>query len=548
MTGNIWRKEGEAAPEAAKRPGRGFLIFRSLILLVLLGVTAYGMVDSGLYGHDRWLPVAAGILCVVFLTLFVRRFYEDFPRFGWVLVALLAVLTGIKGLSMLWTISDTLTIQELLRSSMYLATFALSLAALTSARQLAPVMDASILIVAAVAVYGALQKIYPEQYPVSSLDGVRVDSFLDYPNTTAIILAMGALLVLSRMTQMRNAAVRGVYAALLLLLLTVLYLTVSRGGIASLGIGGIVLFALTGNRLQMLANSLLVALPGGWLLWRMFDTEGLLQAGASEQQTVEAGLSFRADLLISLVAAFVLQAGYALLVNRHELSRRTRRWIGIAAAAGAVVVLIAGLVGVASRYGGVGEAYGTLLNNPSDTQDTAERLTSISIGFRADYWEAAWQAWKERPLTGTGAGTFQYTWLEERDGFTGVKQVHNVYLEQGTETGVFAFLALVGFSGLLVGYVGLAAWRSESGDRRLLLAGLAAALTAYLVSSGFEWHWYIPPSTLLFFILGGAAVRAASMQERKPFEERAPAPEPETSGREDEYGEEGPEEDEPRQP
>jgi len=32
----------------------------------------------------------------------------------------------------------------------------------------------------------------------------------------------------------------------------------------------------------------------------------------------------------------------------------------------------------------------------------------------------------------------------------------------------------------------------------------------YLLSSAFEWHWYIPPSTLLFFFLAGVAVKVAS--------------------------------------
>src|SRR3982750_3563834 len=67
---------------------------------------------------------------------------------------------------------------------------------------------------------------------------------------------------------------------------------------------------------------------------------------------------------------------------------------------------------------------------------------------RANYWQVAWDEWKEHPLTGTGAGTFMYTWLENRPGFGGVKQVHNVYLEQGTETGIGAFLALTSFAAL----------------------------------------------------------------------------------------------------
>ena len=141
--------------------------------------------------------------------------------------------------------------------------------------------------------------------------------------------------------------------------------------------------------------------------------------------------------------------------------------------------------------------------------DFSQRLTPLSSNSRGKYWSVAWEEWKEHPLTGTGAGTFHYTWLENRPGLGSVRQVHNVYLEQGTETGIVAFLALAGFAGLLGAYL---AWKSSkaTGERRLLLAGLTAAVGLYLVHSALEWHWYIPPSTLFFFALAAVAVKFAS--------------------------------------
>ncbi|MDQ3429155.1 MAG: hypothetical protein M3479_04330, partial [Actinomycetota bacterium] len=95
-----------------------------------------------------------------------------------------------------------------------------------------------------------------------------------------------------------------------------------------------------------------------------------------------------------------------------------------------------------------------------------------------------------------------------------VKQVHNLYLEQGTETGIVAFLALLAFAALLLFYTARAAWRhGPEGEGRLLLAGLVAAITVYLASSVVEWHWYLPSSTLFFFVLAAAAVRLVRMEE-----------------------------------
>jgi hypothetical protein len=497
-----------------RRPGRLLAVFKGLVMLALLAATAYGMLDAGLYRDELWLPVAAGVLALLFVTLFVRGFYWDLPSVGILLVGLLAVLVAVKGLSMVWTISETETIKETLRSSMYLAAFLMALAALTSGRQVGSLIDASVFMVAAVAGYGLLQKISPIEYPVRSLDGIRMDSTLQYSNTTAVILAMGVVLALARLGTLRSFALRGLYAAITLSFFIALYLTVSRGGIGSLGIGLIVLFVITSGRLRMLADLLLLSLPGAWLWWQMQSLPGLLGTGVSRQQKIADGTLFRNDLIVALIVAFVLQAAYAILMNRYELSPVLRRRLGILVVAGGVLAVVSGAFVVVDGYGGPGQAYSTLLGDAKETGNAGQRLATLDISSRGDYWRVAWEAWKERPLTGTGAGTFQYTWLEDRPGFKGVKQVHNVYLEQGTETGLFAFVALLGFVVVLVGYTGRATWRSgPQGERQLLLAGLGSALMVYLVSSAFEWHWYLPASTLFFFILAAVAVKFASRED-----------------------------------
>jgi O-antigen ligase len=497
-----------------RRPGRLLAVFKGLVMLALLAATAYGMLDVGLYRDELWLPVAAGVLALLFVTLFVRGFYWDLPTVGILLVGLLAALVAVKGLSMVWTISETETIKETLRSSMYLAAFLMALAALTSGRQVGSLIDASVFMVAAVAGYGLVQKISPIEYPVHSLDGVRMDSTLGYANTTAVILGMGVVLALARMSTLRSFVLRGFYSAVTLSLFIALYLTVSRGGIGSLGIGLIILFIITSGRRRMFADLLLLSLPGAWLWWQMQSLPGLLGTGVSPQQKIADGALFRNDLILALILAFVLQAAYTILMNRYEPSPTFRRRLGILVVAGGVLAMTVGALVVVERYGGPGQAYSTLLGSANETGNAGQRLASLDISSRGDYWRVALAAWKERPLTGTGAGTFQYTWLEDRPGLKGVKQVHNVYLEQGTETGLFAFLALLGFVAVLVGYTGRAVWRSgPQGDRRLLLAGLGSALMVYLVSSAIEWHWYLPASTLFFFILAAVAVKFASRED-----------------------------------
>lgn len=527
--GNAGRLPGAArAGEGGKvrRPGRALAVFRAVVLLALLAVTAYGTIEGGLYGSELWLPVAAGILVVLLATLFVRGFYEDVPRVGWAMVALLAALVAIKGLSMIWTVSETETVEEILRSSMYLATFATALAAASpSGRQAGALADIAVLIVSAVAGYGLLQKISPIEYPVLSFDGVRIDSTLGYANTTAAVLGMGIVLSLGRMAGMRNAVFRGLYAALVLAFLVVLYLTISRGGLASLGVGGLLLLVLARERLQVVANLLLVGVPGGWLLWRMQNLEGLLLVDASEAQKVAAGAAFRNDLILALAVAFILQAGYSLLLERYEPTVQFRRLAWALVLGGAVLAVASGGFLVVDRYGGARQAYEKLTSNPAQTESAGRRLCSLSTGYRAEYWKVAWEDWKQHPLTGTGAGTFHYTWLQERSDTNDVRQVHNLYLEQLTEIGVFGFLALLGFVASLVGYTARAARRSSesAGENGPLLAGLVAALVVYLVSSILEWHWYIPAATLFFFVLAAVAARLAAGEDHAAEPSARPA-------------------------
>ncbi|MCA1688424.1 MAG: hypothetical protein LC714_07515, partial [Actinobacteria bacterium] len=367
---------GQENGEKGRRPGRLLAIFKAIVLLALAAIAAYGMLRSGLYTEDLWLPVATGVLALLFVTLFVRGYYQDMPRAGWVMVAFLAVLVGVKGLSMTWTISQAETINEVVRSSMYLAVFLVGFAALTSGRQVGPLMDISILMITALAGYGLLQKINPVEYPIVTFDNVRIDSTLGYGNSVAVVLGMGVVLALARTTVMRNALFRGLYAALMLAFLVTLYFTFSRGGIGSLGVGLILLFVLTRNRLQMLINLLLLCIPGIWLVSRARDLEGLVQAGLSGQQRLADGMAFGTDLILALAAAFVLQAGYTFLTNHYELMPWGRRALGGVVLVGVVLAVGAGAFAVVGRYGGIDQTYETLMSNPDRTENFSQRLTS----------------------------------------------------------------------------------------------------------------------------------------------------------------------------
>jgi O-antigen ligase len=213
----------------------------------------------------------------------------------------------------------------------------------------------------------------------------------------------------------------------------------------------------------------------------------------------------------------VLQAAYAYLVSRYELADVARRLLVAAVGVGAALAAAAFAVLLITGYGGIGAAARVIFSNPDQQGNAAQRLVSLGVGFRADYWRVGWDAWLQNPLTGTGAGTFQYTWLLDRPGVQGVKQIHNLYLEQLTETGIFAFLALIAFVTVLLAYTARAAWRRRpAGEERLLISGLVAAMVVYLLSSVVEWHWYLPAATLFFLVLAASSVRLAREDDEPP--------------------------------
>src|SRR4028119_1009035 len=100
----VGRASREAgSPEKGQTAGRSLTIFKSLVLVILMVVTLYGMLNRGLFGVELWLPVAVAILGLVFIvTLVVEGYVADVPRVAWMLVSLLAILLAVKGLSLTW--------------------------------------------------------------------------------------------------------------------------------------------------------------------------------------------------------------------------------------------------------------------------------------------------------------------------------------------------------------------------------------------------------------------------------------------------------------
>jgi hypothetical protein len=101
----------------------------------------------------------------------------------------------------------------------------------------------------------------------------------------------------------------------------------------------------------------------------------------------------------------------------------------------------------------------------------------------------AWTEYKEHPLVGSGAGTFEQFWQRDRPVGEAARDGHSLYLET---------LAQLGWPGLLVVLcmLGLPFAAAVAARREPLAAGAFGAYVAYVVHTGVDWDWEMPILTL----------------------------------------------------
>jgi O-antigen ligase len=123
-----------------------------------------------------------------------------------------------------------------------------------------------------------------------------------------------------------------------------------------------------------------------------------------------------------------------------------------------------------------------------------------SATARMDYWQAAWQLFKEKPLFGSGPGTFQIGYHRlKRPESEPTKLAHNDYLQQASDSGGAGACS---YAALILGSVVVLYQRLRHRKDRALLAlwlGVAGLAAQEVV----EFSLYIPALAWpLFLFLG----------------------------------------------
>lgn len=467
-----------------------------------LFVVAIGGAQGG-YFPTTWGWCVLAFAWIAGLSLIVRARLE-FGRLELAFLASLLLVVGWTALSISWSSDVEQSVLEVQRGLVYLlGVFAALLVVRTGT---VPHLLGGLL---AGIVWLSTQALASRLFPGSGRGSEeiivnRLAEPIGYANALGIFIVMGMFLALGFAVHGKGLAGRAAAASALPILLTTAYFTYSRGAALALAAGLIAVVAFDRRRLTLLTSGVIVALPAAAAVWLASRAPGLTSASAPRALVADEGRELAITLIVLAVGAAFIALLVGMIERRVRVPRPARRAYG-ALLSCAAVVLVAGTV---IHHGGPGplvrSAYQNL--NPdlpiraTDPDDLNSRLVSLG-NQRIRYYRVALREHERHPWMGTGAGTFEQSWLRHRPTTEQVRDAHSLYLETLAELG-WPGLALLGFM-LAVPLVGAVRAR-----RHPLAAGVFGAYAAYLVHAGFDWDWEMLVVTLLALACAVALIAA----------------------------------------
>jgi O-antigen ligase len=479
-------------------------VLRILRAAILAGPAALAFASGGYFDHARLVAlIVAWALAAAAVCL------SDAPlprsREG---LAALGALTGYTGwiaLSTTWAPLSGPAGDDLERAVLYLGAFVAVAAAFrprSAARAVEPGLALGALVVTGYGLVGRLLPGIVHERETASAAG-RLDQPLTYWNASGALAALGLILCAriagdnDRRPELRTAA-----AAAAVPLAAGVYLSFSRGALAALAAGVIVLLVAAPSWIQLRSAAICLEL-------------GALGAGACAAfggvRDLTGSLHSRelqgAAVFVALLALMAIAAAVARWEQRAECAGTTRlgplplpRWAPAAAAALVVAIVVVP----------VAIAKGTSTATPV-AGETGARLSSVGSN-RYEYWKVALKVAADHPVAGVGASGFAVEWLKRRPIDDPVKDAHSLELETLAELGLVGFALL----SVLLGAIALAARRVHRYDPGLA-AGPIAGLTLWALHAAIDWDWEMPALTLVAVVLAGMLVsRTPPAASRRP--------------------------------
>ncbi|HEX2303526.1 MAG TPA: O-antigen ligase family protein [Gaiella sp.] len=503
----------DAAPRPALMAGR---VAETALVIALGALLAVAVLAGGGSRDDSLATVGiAAIACAAIGLGAALRGALPLPRLERAAVATVAGAVGLTawtGLSMVWSIAGDLSWDWFGRGLVYLAFLALGLLAggLVGGVRGAAALIA--VVIAAALVWALLGVAIPSFFP----DGDRIARLREpvgYWNALALLagaaIAFGLWPARSARTAVRVAGCLLVYVAVVALLLTQ-----SRAGLVGAAAALVLWLALSSERLADALRAAISALPALVVAGWAFTRPALVEDGATRADRVEAGRLFA--LLVVVGAVAVAAAAWRVPFSRLVSERgRAVRSVLVGACA---LALVAGSVALVAEVGNPFSWASAQVSGGECVNDPG-RLTDLCANNRLAWWEEALRVADDRPVGGSGAGTFALARRRFREDATPVSEPHSVPLQLLADLGVVG----LGLGALVVcgGAVGIRrGLRRAALDDRPAAAALACLAFAYLVHALVDYDLDFLAVTGPTFFAVGALLAVA----RPPSSFRVGAP------------------------
>lgn len=481
------------------------------------------MSDRHVAGLAVWLVVVALlVLGAASRARLARPFY-------WA-AGLIGGLSLLSALSSLWSGSVELSAIEADRVLVYLGIFLAAFLIAQTEQRRQRFAEGLTIALAVVALLGLGSRLLPHVLEVGNSlgSGPRLRYPLGYWNANGAMFGIGIALLLWSSRRSAGTALRWLSVAVMPAVLLALYFTYSRGGLLALLVATACTIALSRDRLWLLATlgiGALGALPAVLAV----QARRSLADNVANQAAVDQGVTVLLILLGGIALALLLFAALRWVERRGgqitgravALSRNPKLLRGIAVAAAVIAI------GVAIAIGG--RAWHQF--SASDVQfpsQPEQHFSQLSGAGRHDFFRVAIDAFREKPILGSGAGTYQFSWDQHRSIPQPVHDAHSLYLEAFAELGAVGGLLVLALVGVLL-WAGFCAWRAAPHPQRERYAALFAATLAFAVVAGFDWFWEIAGLGAVFFCAAGVLVAARCGQ-------LAPAPGENARGEERRFG------------
>ena len=470
-----------------------------LLLAYALPGGTYDIVVRQEYGIAIWWVLGLG-----FLLGLLPRARPAWPAL--LLIGALLAYAGWTAVSLGWSASSERTTAEIARVLEYLGLVVLLVSVLDRAtwRSAAMGFGFAALLVCGLAVASRLA---PGVFPANAFNGSDAATRLSYPfgywNAVGAWASMATAIGLAWSAHDSVPARRAVALGLVPVAVLAAYLSYSRASIAGTAVAVIAVIVFSRNRLTAFLHTVAAGIAA---------TVAIVVVRGAPEIAKGTGTRGLGGVIVLLALAVAMAAAAAVLTS---VVRTDRVRVPATPARVASSVAIAALIVAGAAFGPrLASKAWHQFRRPAAIQsatDPASRLTQLS-GSRYYYWRSAVQAFEQKPATGTGAGTYEFSSGQRGTDF--VRNAHSLELENMAELGVTGLLLIVVLMAAAVGLVATARRRA----RRTLTAGagtaLLAAFLAYLLHASVDWMWQSTAVTVL--ALGGAAIASGRLSRGRP--------------------------------